>query len=149
MADYTQITNFTIKDSLPSGDPEKIILGSDFDAEFAAIEAAIASKVDTTSDTGALQVPTGDTAARPPVPAEGMFRFNSENQSFEGYDGTSWTGVGGASGGGGNPFIYENDITVTVNYTITASKNGMSAGPLTIADGIAVTVPTGSTWTIV
>jgi len=46
MSDYTQITDFSVKDSLPSGDAEKIILGSDVDAEFAAISTAIASKAD-------------------------------------------------------------------------------------------------------
>jgi len=36
-----------------------------------------------------------------------------------------------------------------VNYTITSGKNAMSAGPITIDTGVAVTVPTGSVWTIV
>lgn len=46
MSDYSQITNFTTKDGLASGDPEKIILGSDVDAELAAIAVAIATKFD-------------------------------------------------------------------------------------------------------
>lgn len=45
--------------------------------------------------------------------------------------------------------FYENDQTVASNYTITAGKNAMSAGPIEIANGIEVTVPNGSTWTIV
>jgi hypothetical protein len=57
--------------------------------------------------------------------------------------------LGGAQGGVGNPFVYENDITVTANYTLTSGKNGMSAGPVTIDSGATVTVPDGSTWTIV
>mgnify|MGYP000876569371 CR=1 FL=1 len=48
MTDYTQITDFSAKDSLNTGDPEKIILGADYDAEFAAIATAIGTKVDTT-----------------------------------------------------------------------------------------------------
>jgi len=51
MSDYTQITDFSVKDALPSGDPEKIILGSDVDAELDAIATAIASKSDTASPT--------------------------------------------------------------------------------------------------
>ena len=47
MSNYTQITDFSAKDNLSSGDAEKIVLGADFDAEFAAISTAIASKVDT------------------------------------------------------------------------------------------------------
>ena len=47
-----------------------------------------------------------------------------------------------------NP-IYENLQTVTANYCITTGSNAMSAGPITIADGVIVTVPDGSAWTIV
>lgn len=56
---------------------------------------------------------------------------------------------GGAKGGGTDAVFFENDQTVNTNYTITAGKNAMSAGPITIADGVTVTIPTGSTWTIV
>ena len=45
--------------------------------------------------------------------------------------------------------IYENTQTVTVSYTITANNNAMSAGPITIDTGVTVTIPTGSTWTVV
>jgi len=54
--------------------------------------------------------------------------------------------VGGAST---NTVFFENDKAVAVNYQITSTKNAMSAGPLTINAGIAVTVPSGSSWTIV
>ena len=46
MSDYTKTTNFTAKDSLPSGDSNKLIVGADFDTEFAAIATAIATKYD-------------------------------------------------------------------------------------------------------
>jgi hypothetical protein len=48
-----------------------------------------------------------------------------------------------------NITIYENATTISVNYAITTGTNGMSAGPITIANGIVVTIPTGSVWTIV
>ena len=54
--------------------------------------------------------------------------------------------VGGAST---NTVFFENDTTVAVNYQITSGKNAMSAGPIAINAGIAVTVPSGSSWTIV
>lgn len=44
MANYTRVENFTAKDSLDSGDPEKIITGADVDSEFNAIATAITSK---------------------------------------------------------------------------------------------------------
>ena len=56
---------------------------------------------------------------------------------------------GGAMGGGANRIFFENDITVTNDYTITTGKNAMSAGPLTINAGVTITIPAGSDWTIV
>jgi hypothetical protein len=46
MSDYAQITDFSAKDALITGDPEKLILGSDVDDELAAISVAIATKYD-------------------------------------------------------------------------------------------------------
>lgn len=71
------------------------------------------------------------------------------------YDGTQFQLVsgagtgGGATGAGGNKIFFENDQTVTADYTLTTSKNAMSAGPITINTGITVTVPSGQTWTVV
>jgi hypothetical protein len=52
-------------------------------------------------------------------------------------------------GGGGDQVFVENDQVVTTNYTITTNKNAMSAGPITVNQGVTVTIPTGSTWTVV
>lgn len=57
--------------------------------------------------------------------------------------------IRGATGGGTDRVFYENDSVVTTAYTITSGKNAMTAGPVTINDGVAVTVPNGSTWTVV
>ena len=66
------------------------------------------------------------------------------------YNGTSWVLAGGGGGGGAEAggVIYENNTTVNANYTITSGKNGMSVGPITIASGVSVTIPTGSRWVI-
>lgn len=56
---------------------------------------------------------------------------------------------GGPTGGGTNEIFWENDQVVTNDYTITTNKNALTAGPITINNGITVTVPNGSTWTIV
>jgi hypothetical protein len=45
--------------------------------------------------------------------------------------------------------LYENSATISANYTIGSGNNAMSAGPITINSGVTVTVPTGSTWTVV
>ena len=54
--------------------------------------------------------------------------------------------VGGAST---NQVFFENDKLVEVGYQITSTKNAMTAGPISISAGIAVTVPSGCSWTIV
>ena len=58
-------------------------------------------------------------------------------------------GGGGATGGGSDQVFYENDITVTSDYTISTNKNAMSAGPITINSNVVVTIPANSVWTIV
>jgi len=102
----------------------------------------------TFTGTGAVGLTTGTTAERPGSPDAGMIRYNSETQQFEGYS-TAWGGFGGASGASGDQIFYENDQEVTADYTITSGKNAMSAGPVGIATGITVTIPSGSSWTIV
>lgn len=63
----------------------------------------------------------------------------------------SWQkAAAGAMGGGTtNAVFFENDQVVTDDYTITASKNAGSFGPITVADGVTVTIPSNSAWTIV
>ena len=46
MSNYTKSTNFTAKDSLPTGDTNKVIRGSEFDTEFDAIQTAVGTKSD-------------------------------------------------------------------------------------------------------
>lgn len=58
-------------------------------------------------------------------------------------------GGGGATGGGTNQVFFQNDQTVTTDYTITTNKNAGTFGPVTINSGVTVTVPTGSVWTVV
>lgn len=55
MSDYTPVTDFSVKDGLTSGDAEKVILGADFDVEFAAIQTAIATKHDSGDFASQLQ----------------------------------------------------------------------------------------------
>lgn len=44
--------------------------------------------------------------------------------------------------------VYENTQSIASNYTITAGSSAMSAGPITIASGVSVTIPSGSRWVI-
>lgn len=102
------------------------------------------------SATDAIQVPVGDTSARPSG-AAGYLRFNNSTNSFEGHNGSSWGSIGGAgaTGGGGDQVFYLNDQTVSASYSIPAGKNAGTFGPVTIASGVTVEIPTSSVWTIV
>ena len=64
MSDYTKATNFTLKDGLSTGDPGKVIKGSEIDAEYTAIASAVASKADINSPTftGTPTLPSGTIA---------------------------------------------------------------------------------------
>ena len=81
-------------------------------------------------NTTAAQLPSGTTAERPTGVA-GMFRFNSDDSQFEGYDGTQWGAIAGSGGGSGGELLIERDVfTATANQTaftisseITASSN--------------------------
>lgn len=64
MSNYTKATNFATKDALSSGDPLKIVKGTEINTEFDAISTAIATKADLASPTftGTPALPTGTTA---------------------------------------------------------------------------------------
>ena len=102
-----------------------------------------------TTSTGSAELPVGTTGQRDASPAAGMIRYNSTLGQFEGYT-TAWGAIGGgATGGGSDTWAVEHDNTITTSYTIGTGKNVISAGPLTVNSGATVTVPSGSTWTIV
>ena len=102
----------------------------------------------TFSGTGTIRLPNGTTAERP-SPTAGMIRYNTTEASFEGYAAGAWGSIGGgATGAGGDQVFYENELTVTTNYTLTTARNAMSTGPITIDSGVTVTVPTGQRWVI-
>ncbi len=102
------------------------------------------------SGTGTLDLPVGTTAQRPGTPNNGMIRYNSTLSRYEGYSGSAWSQIGGgATGGGTDQVFYTNDQSVSTDFTLVATLNAMSAGPITIASGVTVTVSSGATWTVV
>lgn len=105
--------------------------------------------VGSTGPTGSLVTPAGTEAERDGSPQPGYFRFNTDTDSWEGYDGAVWKAVGGgATGGGADEIFVENSQYVTVNYTIPSARNAMSTGPITVNSGIEVTVSDGSRWVV-
>jgi len=61
-------------------------------------------------------------------------------------DGSGLTGVSSQVADG---CITENSLTISNNYTMTTNKSGVSAGDITIASGVTVTIPSGSRYVIV
>jgi len=49
---------------------------------------------------------------------------------------------------GANNCLFENNQTITANYTITSGRNASSVGPITLQAGKVVTLPSGSRWVI-
>jgi hypothetical protein len=58
-------------------------------------------------------------------------------------------GITDAVTAGAGGAIIENTQSITSNYTLTAGRNGVSAGVITISSGVTVTVPSGAYWSIV
>jgi len=116
----------------------------------AALDELDAEKVEKTSDTGSAELPVGTTAQRDGTPSAGYIRYNTTINSFEGYNGSSWGSIGGgATGGGSDEVFYENDQTVTADYTVASNRNALTAGPIEIQDGVTVTVSDGARWVVV
>ena len=61
-------------------------------------------------------------------------------------DGSALTGIASTTGGGA---IYENSATISASRTIPSGSNGMSAGPVSVANGVTLTVSSGSVYTVV
>ena len=103
------------------------------------------------NSTGAVEMPTGTDGERPTA-VTGMFRFNTTNTSFEGYDGSAWGAIGGGAtnfvdnfSGDGSTTIFtlsnsvasENDTTIYIsgvyqsklNYTVSGTTLTFSTAP--------------------
>jgi hypothetical protein len=114
----------------------------------------LSSRAGATGATGiqGLTGSTGSTGIIGPIGATGSTGLTGSTGPSGGPTGaTGLTGATGAMpmGGGTDKIFYENDIVMTTNYTITSGKNAMSAGPITVNPGVVLTIPSGSTYTIV
>tara|TARA_R100000458_G_C8251907_1_gene228703 strand:- start:858 stop:1322 length:465 start_codon:yes stop_codon:yes gene_type:complete len=106
------------------------------------------------NSTGSIQLPSGSTAQRPASPTNGDIRYNNSDHQVEAYKNGTWLNVGSGAGSTGgnnglNAVFWENELTVTHDYSITASRGAGSFGTVTINSGITVTIPSTSSWTIV
>ncbi len=76
----------------------------------------------TLNGTGSIKVPSGTTGQRDGSPANGMFRYNSEDAQFEGYADGAWGAIAGS--GGGASAMETNNFTsdgTTASFTLSSS----------------------------
>ena len=108
--------------------------------------------------TGSIQIPVGSTAQRPTA-VQGQLRYNTDDSSFEGYDGSAWGSLGGVKDGDGDTTILAEDsagadndeldfkTAGTVRMTIGATGDityGDSLNKVTIAASTGNTVIAGT-----
>jgi hypothetical protein len=64
--------------------------------------------------------------------------------------GLTWAeATAGATGGGSDKVFWENSNTITTSYTISNNMNAGTFGPVTVNNGVTVTVGSGETWTVI
>jgi hypothetical protein len=136
---YGNIASTNVQAAIQELDDEKLLKSG----------GTITGNIDNSS-TGYFDLPAGTTAQRPGSPNSGWVRFNTDTGQYEGYTGSLWSSIGGgAKGGNADSVFFENDQTITTNYTMTTNKNAVTAGPITVNSGITVTIPSGSSWVVV
>lgn len=128
---------------IPTGRP---LSNAEVDGNFTYLDQKPADNI-SGGETGSIpyQSDVNTTDLLPPSTAGYVLTTNGSGQA------PSWQkGAAGAQGGGLlNAVFFENDQHVTDSYTITAGKNAGSFGPITIDEGVTVTIPNDSVWTIV
>jgi hypothetical protein len=137
---YTKATNFAIKDTLPTGDPNKIIRGADIDAEFNALQTAtalLAPKANPTftgTVTGSAATFTGDVAVADKIVHSGdtntAIRFPAADTVSIETDGTERVRVSSAGVG-----IGTTSPTATLHVAGTAIASTSLTTPVVTSGG--------------
>lgn len=83
-----------LRDQVVAVQDEIDALGNSLTEDITNLDAAAVKK---TSATGAAIIPSGPAAQRPGSPSNGLFRYNTETNQFEGYQNGEWGQVGGGS----------------------------------------------------
>jgi hypothetical protein len=109
---------------------------SDLNTNFDDIDDAVGSTIVTST-------------TRPGTPFAGQVIFETDTEKSFVWDGSTWKPAGGGGGNVADDCIQPNFSVISNNFTFETGYNGVSAGPITIDDGVTVTVPAGSAWSIV
>lgn len=161
MSNYTVTTNFTAKDSLPSGDPGKLIKGADFGTEFTNISTAIndnttditaleAFRSAITASTAELNNTTGTTSNIQAQLDENLFDFSSSATAIYGstsakQDGGVFLQNAGSNGSGSAHFIDVSHANTLPNSYYAAFRYlGTAVGSITRSSSTGVSYNTSS-----
>ena len=149
--DVTGLTNSALTDNRITIAGTSGVLEDDANFTFDGANLVIAT-------TAAVQVPVGSTAQRPTA-VQGQLRYNTDDNSFEGYSGSAWGSLGGVKDGDGDTTILAEDsagadndeldfkTAGTVRMTIGATGDityGDSLNKVTIAAATGNTVIAGT-----
>jgi hypothetical protein len=110
MSNYTQTTNFATKDALASGNPLKVVKGTEINVEFANIATAVATKADLASPTftGTVTIPT--------LAVTGTVTLTSPLGAAQGGTGVANNAAMTVTGSGN--FAYTRTLTAATNVTL-------------------------------
>jgi hypothetical protein len=128
MSDYTKSTNFATKDNLTSGNPAKIVKGTEIDTEFNNIATAIATKQDYDADLAAFALktaPSGDVVGT--TDTQGLTNKTLTNPTITNYV-ESVVAIG----------------TVTSSHTLVLTSGTVQTATLTASTACTFTMPTAT-----
>jgi hypothetical protein len=162
LSNYTKTTNFTIKDSLLTGNPSKKVQGSELDTEFTNIATAVATKLDTstaastyatqasltTTNTNLTNLTNTLDAGKADIAGETY----SGTHNFTGATVNVATASVGSSGAAAASLDFVNNkafaATASIyTYTTTAVSKAIAAGEdcLVTAASVTITLPASPT----
>ena len=142
MSNYTKTVNFAAKDSLSTGDANKVVKGTEIDTEFNNIATAVATKYDSASTIAVANGGTGATTAGSALTNLGA--LPAANPSYTGTltGGTGVINIGSGQLGkdaNGNLLVGTTSATLSTNtFTVAAAKPALVLGNSTTADSSVV-----------